>query len=163
MQSMRISWDVPLFIHKPHIPCTSVLKSDSRKRFNFGYSSCRVNYANMLLLVLLLSVKIVLPNWKSTSHRVRKMCILFFNVFFPPVLLRYDWRTALYISVQHNDLTYTSWNDYQSIVNSHSLKVKEIEKNIFSLEWELLGFTLLTTFRNTRVRMYVSISIVTIN
>ena len=96
MQSMRISWYVPLFIHKPRIPCTSVLKSDSRKRFNFGYSSCRVNYANMLLLVLLLSVKIVLPNWKSTSLRVRKICILFFNLFFLPVLLRYDWHTALY-------------------------------------------------------------------
>ena len=163
MQSMRISWDVPLFIHKPCIPCTSVLKSDSRRRFNFGYSSFRVNYGNMLLLILLLSVKIVLPNWKSTSLRVIKICTLFFNLFFLPVLLRYDWHTALYISVKHNDLTCTSWNDYQSIVNSNSLKVKEIEENIFSLQWELLGFILLTTFRNTRVRMYGLISIVTIN
>ena len=70
--------------------------------------------------------------------------------FFLPLLVKYNWHTALRVSLRWSDL-YTKWNDYNKFSeHPSSYTDKKLKKqkriHVFPLWWDLLGFTLLTTF-----------------
>jgi len=79
------------------------------------------------------------------------VCVYIY-IFFLPDLQRYEWHTALYEFKMYSIIIWLTYIvrwllqkvQWTSLI-SYGYKIKQIEKKI-SLQWELLGFPLLTTF-----------------